>query len=109
MLTNVQDIIAWGLIVLPLIIIAWAMIWIAESISERNRHERYLRFYQIMQHLGRKDSSQAEKMAAAYELRRYKEYGDIIGRIFIDGRLSEDSSETLYAELRATHKANKSK
>ncbi|ESQ78798.1 hypothetical protein [Asticcacaulis sp. YBE204] len=106
MLVTVQDMIAWGLLVLPLIVIAWAAVWHAEAVAERNRHERYQRFYAIMQQLGRDDTSWAEKMAAAYELRQYKDYRHIIGKIFEDGKLREEGAQAaLQAELKDLSKS----
>lgn len=102
MLVTVQDMIAWGLLVLPLVVIAWAVVWHAELSAERNRHERYMRFYQIMRQLGREDTSWAEKMTAAYELRQYRDYRHIISKIFEDGKLSEAGAAALKAEIAAT-------
>jgi len=106
MLITVQDMIAWGLLVLPLIIIAWALVWRAELSAERNRHERYLRFQTVMRHLGREETSWAEKMAAAYELRQYKDYRAIIGRIFEDGKVREEGqAAALQSELKDVSKS----
>ncbi|MFT3996798.1 MAG: hypothetical protein QM667_05270 [Asticcacaulis sp.] len=106
MLVTVQDMIAWGLLVLPLIVIAWAVVWRGELAAERNRHERYLRFQAVMRQLGREDTSWAEKMAAAHELRQYKEYRDIIGRIFDDGKVREEGqAAALEAELKDVAKS----
>ncbi|WP_298329594.1 hypothetical protein [Asticcacaulis sp.] len=106
MLVTVQDMIGWGLLVLPLIVIAWAVLWLAEQTAERNRHERYLRFQAVLRHLGRDDTSWAEKMAAAHELRQYKEYRHIIGKIFDDGKVREEGqAAALEAELKDVSKS----
>ncbi|UDF04576.1 hypothetical protein [Asticcacaulis sp. AND118] len=106
MLVTVQDMIGWGLLVLPLIVIAWAVIWLGEQAAERNRHERYLRFQSVLRHLGRDDTSWAEKMAAAYELRQYKEYRHIIGKIFDDGKVRDaGQAAALEAELKDVSKS----
>lgn len=102
MLTTIQDMVAWGLVVLPLIVIAWASVWFVLIQAERNRHERYRRFYAIMEQLSRSDSETAAKMAAAYELRNYREYADIVARIFVDGRMRQDTASALDVQLRDT-------
>lgn len=105
MLNTVQDMVAWGLLILPLIVIAWAATWFVLIQAERNRHERYKRFYSIMEQLSRSDSETASKMAAAYELRNYREYTDIVEKIFVDGRIRQDTSKALDAQLRETLKS----
>jgi hypothetical protein len=102
MLSSQQDMIAWGLLVLPLIILAWAAIWFVMIQAERNRYERYKRFYAIMEQLSRSDGATADKMAAAYELRNYREYAPIISKIFIDGKVRADTTQALDKQLRDT-------
>jgi hypothetical protein len=104
MLKTVQDMVAWGLLVLPLIVIAWAAMWFVLLEAERNRHERYKRFYAIMEQLSRSDSETASKMAAAYELRNYRDYKDVVEKIFVDGRIRQDTSKALDTQLRDTLK-----
>lgn len=104
MLKTVQDMVAWGLLVLPLIVIAWASVWFVLIQAERNRHERYKRFYAIMEQLSRSDSETASKMAAAYELRNYRDYKDVVEKIFVDGRIRQDTGKALDAQLRDTLK-----
>ncbi|ESQ88150.1 hypothetical protein ABAC460_15940 [Asticcacaulis sp. AC460] len=94
--------IAWGLLILPLIVIAWSAVWFASVEAERNRYERYKRFHAIMEQLARSDGATADKMAAAYELRNYREYKDIISKIFIDGRVRHDSGDALQKQLKET-------
>ncbi len=102
MLATIQDKVALALVVLPLIVIAWAAVWFVLIEAERNRHERYKRFYAIMEQLSRSDGVTAAKMAAAYELRNYREYADIIAKIFIDGRVRDTTSDLLQKQLRDT-------
>lgn len=102
MLQTTQDMMAWGLLVLPLIVIAWSALWFASVQAERNRYERYKRFHAIMEQLARSDGATADKMAAAYELRNYREYKDIISKIFVDGRVRPDSGEALQKQLKDT-------
>lgn len=105
LLSTYQEWIVWGLIVLPLVVIAWALTWRVLIEAERNRHERYRRFYSVMEQLSRSDSETAAKMAAAYELRNYKEYADIVAKVFVDGRMRQDTTAALKQELAATLKA----
>ncbi|MEM9965589.1 MAG: hypothetical protein AAGC58_09605 [Asticcacaulis sp.] len=105
MLVSVQDMIGWGLLVLPLIVLAWAGSVYIEATLERRRHERYQRFYQIMRDLSREDASQAEKMAAAYELRHYREYRDVIARIFEDGQLRPEDEGLIADQLKDSARA----
>ncbi len=104
MLESVQDKVALALVVLPLIVIAWAAVWFVLIAAERNRHERYKRFYAIMEQLSRSDSETAAKMAAAYELRNYREYADIVSKIFVDGRMRQDTRTALEKQLGDTLK-----
>jgi hypothetical protein len=102
MLATIQDKVALALVVLPLIVIAWAAVWFVLIEAERNRHERYKRFYSIMEQLSRSDGVTAAKMAAAYELRNYREYADIIAKIFVNGRVRDTTSDLLQKQLRDT-------
>ncbi|EGF89827.1 hypothetical protein ABI_42500 [Asticcacaulis biprosthecium C19] len=102
MLSKPEDMIAWGLLILPLIVIAWSAVWFASVEAERNRYERYKRFHAIMEQLAKSDGATADKMAAAYELRNYREYKDIISKIFVDGRVRQDSGDALQKQLKDT-------
>lgn len=102
MISTLSDLLAWALLVVPMMILSWASIWLVKVQAERNRYERYQRFYAIMEQLGRKDGSTADKMAAAYELRNYREYADIISKIFGEGYMRDDTGEILQSELKAT-------
>lgn len=102
MLKSLEDMIAWGLLVLPLIVIAWSAVWFASVQAERNRYERFKRFHAIMEQLAKSDGQTADKMAAAYELRNYREYKDIIAKIFVDGRVRHDTEDALRNQLKET-------
>lgn len=104
MIATWQDAIAWGLLVLPLVVLAWAVVWFVGVQAERNRYERYQRFHAIMEQLGNKDGSTADKMAAAYELRNYREYADVISKIFANGHVRTDANDMLQAQLKETLK-----
>ncbi|MFT4090813.1 MAG: hypothetical protein QM645_08780 [Asticcacaulis sp.] len=100
MLVSVQDMIGWGLLVLPMIVLAWAGSVYIETTLERRRYERYQQFYRILRDLAREDASQAEKMAAAYELRQYREFRDIMARIFSDGQLKPEDAHLINDQLK---------
>ncbi len=102
MLNTYQDMIAWGLLVLPLIVLAWAAAVYVSMQMETHRYERYRRFHAIMEQLARSDGATADKMAAAYELRNYREYKDVIARIFADGRVRDLKADALQKQLRET-------
>ena len=102
MLWTNQDLVAYGLLVLPLIVIAWAAVWHVLIVAENNRHERYKRFHTIMEQLAKSDGPTADKMAAAYELRNYREYRDVIAKIFDDGRVRDLKGEVLQKQLKDT-------
>lgn len=102
MLNSTLDWVAWGLLALPLFIIAWAAVYHASIAAERNRHERYQRFFGIMQQLAKSDGATADKMAAAYELRRYRDYAPILAKVFIDGKVRNDTSDALEKQLKET-------
>ena len=100
MLSTPSDMVAWGLLVLPLIVLAWSAIWFVMIQAERNRYERYKRFHAIMEQLARSDGATADKMAAAYELRNYREYAHIIAKIFIDGKVRPLNGDALQGQLK---------
>lgn len=62
----------------------------------------YQRFFEITEHLGREGGSIASKMAAAYELRKYPEYRDVILNICEKTIIAGPAAEMLKAELLAT-------
>lgn len=43
--------------------------------------ESYLRIFEVAEHLGSRGGSIASKMIAAYELRKFPEYGDVVSRV----------------------------
>ena len=97
-----ENMVAFGLLVLPLIVIAWAAVWHALILAETNRYERYKRFHAIMEQLAKSDGATADKMAAAYELRNYREYRDIIAKVFDDGKVRDLKGDSLQKQLRDT-------
>jgi len=104
MLTTHHGWILLGLVALPLVVLAWATTWRVLIEAERNRHERYLRFYSIMEQLSRTDSEGVPKVVAAHQLRQYPEYADIVAKIFTNGRIRQDTPTALQAQLNETLK-----
>ncbi len=102
MLDSYENMIAFGLVVLPLIVIAWAAVVHVSMAMETHRYERYKRFHAIMEQLARSDGATADKMAAAYELRNYREFKDVIARIFADGKVRDLKAEALQKQLKDT-------
>ena len=76
-----QEWVAWGGIVLPLGTLAWAAIWYVLVRRDEAKHQVYLRFFSAMEQLGGQQGSIAAKVAAAYELRKFPEYREVIVRV----------------------------
>ncbi|MEH6756698.1 MAG: hypothetical protein V7676_04215 [Parasphingorhabdus sp.] len=79
--TNWQEWIAWAGLVIPLIGMAWAAIFYTLTKRREVHFQEFQRLFEIMDHLGRSGGSIASKMAAAYELRKYPQYKDVIIRM----------------------------
>ncbi|MEM8770418.1 MAG: hypothetical protein AAGD92_02100 [Pseudomonadota bacterium] len=79
--SSFSDWIAWGGIVLPLIALAWAAVVHARTRKREVAHQEYQRLFEVSEHLGMKGGSIASKVIAAYELRKFPQYGDAITRI----------------------------
>jgi len=58
--------------------------------------------FQVMDHLGQNGGSIASKMAAAYELRRYRAYKDVIVRMCRQTEIVGASAQMLKHELLLT-------
>ena len=95
-------VLAWLGVVLPLISVAVSLMAIARTQTERNQFERYQRFQKIMFDLGRTDGSSADKIAAAYELRHYSDYAEVISKVFGEGYQRDDTGELLQSQISAT-------
>ncbi len=57
-----------------------------------------------MDHLGAKGNSIASKMAAAYELRKYSQYAEVIIRLSDQVEMTGDAAQMLKKELDLTAK-----
>lgn len=94
--------IAWLGIVLPLFTLAFSG-WRYVSVrKQENCHQQYQRFFEITDHLGSTGGSIASKMAAAYELRKYPQYKDVIIRLCDGAVVDGPAAEMLNTELRLT-------
>jgi hypothetical protein len=87
---------------LPFCVLAWSAAAYVVALRSRNVHERYERFFQITEHLGMEGNSTASKMAAAYELRKYPEYRELIIRLCEDVQFDDSAAELLRKELAMT-------
>lgn len=102
LLTSPTDWIIWALIVGPLFVIAYATLRCSIYLSERRQYERFQRFNDLMRKLAEPHAPMAEKMTAAHELRHYREYADIIRKIFDDGHMRKEDPDLLVSTLRET-------
>jgi hypothetical protein len=87
---------------LPLVVIAWSGATYAIALRGQNEHARYTRFFYVMDQLGKHGGSVASKMAAAYELRKYLEYKELIIRMCDQVQVDGESAEMLRQELKLT-------
>ncbi len=97
-----QDWIAWAGIVLPLISLSWAACFYVLTRRREVHHQEYERFFSVMDHLGQGGGSIASKVAAAYELRKYPKYRDVIIRVCEVAKVEGPAAEMLRDELRLT-------
>jgi hypothetical protein len=89
-------------LVLPLGALAWSALWYVGIENQKNQKARYDRFFDLMEQLGRSDHSIAAKMAAAYALRRFPEYREVIVRLMCDARIDGDGAHLLAREFHLT-------
>ena len=98
-LRSVQDWIAWAGIVIPLFAMAWAAIFFVLTRRREVHFQEFERLFKVMDHLGHQDGSIASKMAAAYELRKYPEYKDVIIRMCEQADVAGPSGKMLKDEM----------
>ena len=101
-LSTAAEWIAWAGIVIPLAALAWSAVFYSQTKRRELKHQEYQRFFTITDHLGQQGGSIASKMAAAYELRRYPEYAEVIINICENTRIDGGSAKMLKDELLAT-------
>ena len=108
-LTNAAEWIAWAGVVIPLAALAWSAVFYTLSKRREILHQEYQRFFQIMDHLGKDGGSIASKMAAAYELRKYPEYAQVIVNICEKADVTGPAAAMLKEEMAATAEFLRSK
>ena len=97
-----QDWITWGGIVIPLVSLAWAASFYVLTRRREVQHQEFERFFKVMDHLGQSEGSIASKMAAAYELRKYPEYREVIIRLCEDAQIQGPAAQMLEREMKLT-------
>jgi hypothetical protein len=103
-LVSAAEWIAWAGVVIPLAALAWSALAYTAVRRREVKHQEYQRFFEITEHLGREGGSIAAKMAAAYELRKYPEYTEVILNICEKASVSGVAAKMLKEELDATAK-----
>ena len=98
-----QDWVAWAGIVIPLASLAWAAGFYVLTRRREVRFQEFERLFRIMDHMSQGDGSIPSKMAAAFELRKYPDYKDVIVRLCRGAELSAGkNSEMLKDEMMRT-------
>lgn len=101
-LSTAAEWIAWAGVVIPLAALAWSAVSYTLAHRREVQHQEYQRFFQIMDHLGQSGGSIASKMAAAYELRKYPEYADVIINVCEKAKVDGGAADMLKDEMLAT-------
>ncbi|MBX9885322.1 MAG: hypothetical protein K2X68_10155 [Novosphingobium sp.] len=94
--------IAWAGVVIPLAALAWSAVVYAIAQRRAVMNAEYERFFQIMDHLGQNGGSIASKMAAAYELRKFPQYKEVIINLCEKADLEGPAAKMLRDELAET-------
>lgn len=93
--------------VLSLMALAWAAVNYVIIRRQEQQRTRYRNLFDLMDELGRPGHSVASKMAAAYELRKYPEYKDVIVRLLEKVEVEGSSAQMLKEEMILTAQALK--
>ena len=101
---NFLEWVAWLGIVLPLFALAFSAYHYLDELKWKRKNEEYRRLFELMDHLGRQEGSIASKMAAAYELRNFQDYQDVIVRLCEKVEVVGPSTDMLKEELELTKK-----
>jgi hypothetical protein len=97
--SNFAEWIAWGAVVVPLSAMAWSA-WRYVDIKGREiAHAEYQRLFEVTEHLGSSGSSIVSKVLAAYELRKYPEYREVIIRVCEQANVEGEAADMLRREL----------
>lgn len=97
-----EEWLAWAGVVVPLAGLAWAAIFYTLARRREIHFQEFERLFKVMDHLGHTDGSIASKMAAAFELRKYPEYRDVIIRMCREGEVTGPSGKMLKDEMLLT-------
>jgi hypothetical protein len=68
-------------VVVPLAALAWSAVMYVRIKRTEIQHQQYQKVFEVMDNLGKEGGSIASKMAAAFELRKFPEYSDVILRL----------------------------
>ena len=91
----------WVAAIVPLWAIAWAAYHYVSLRRVDEEDKKFNRFFVVMDHLGR-EGSVASKMAAAFELRKFPEYAEVIIRMCEKVKVDGVSAQMLRDELNLT-------
>jgi hypothetical protein len=93
---------AWAGVVIPLAGLAWAAVFYTLARRREIHFQEFERVFRVMDHLGQSDGSIASKMTAAFELRKYPQYRDVIVRMCRDAEVTGPSGQMLKREMLLT-------
>ncbi len=102
--TNFLEWIAYLGLAIPLFVLAWSAWKYVSELKIQREREEYHRIFEVMDHLGQQGGSIASKMAAAYELRKFKNYSEVIIRLCNTVEIDGVSAKMLKDELELTKK-----
>jgi 2-phospho-L-lactate transferase/gluconeogenesis factor (CofD/UPF0052 family) len=97
-----QEWVAWGGVVIPLSVLAFTAAFHVRNEIRKTMHKEYERFFEVMEHLGVHGGSIASKMAAAYEMRKFPQYSEVVIRTCENVQVDGDAAGMLREELRLT-------
>lgn len=100
-----SDWIALGGLVLPLSALAYAAVIHVRTQKRQLQHDEHKRLFEVAEHLGKEGGSIASKLEAAYELKKFRAYRDVIKNICdlpIDG--TEGAAQALKTEMETVRK-----
>ncbi len=86
----------------PLCALAWSAVTYVRIRQREIQRDRYERFFEVMDHLGKQGGSVASKMAAVFELRKFPEYADVIIRLVDQVDVEGHAAPMLKAEMELT-------
>ena len=101
-LKTATDWLTWGALVLPLFALAWAAVQYVLTQKREQKHREYERFFDIMRKFGASDSTVPGNMAAAFELRQFPQYGDVIIRLCEEAPMVGGTAAMLNGEMART-------